>query len=148
MMFFETLLFLRRYRKNKFKESTVESLLGEVKVSGVTPIPCKVEGSVIGRGDPGYVFSEDFVIKDKTGIMFLDYNQPMWLINKIFAFFKAKTFIDKDIIVKGWYRRSPVPYIEIYQMEMDGKVKKVYTYLLKKIGLFIGYIGFIVLIFI
>ena len=148
MMFFETLLFLRRYRKNKFKESTVESLLGEVKVSGVTPIPCKVEGSVIGRGDPGYVFSEDFVIKDKTGIMFLDYNQPMWLINKIFAFFKAKTFIDKEIIVKGWYRRSPVPYIEIYQMEMDGKVKKVYTYLLKKIGLFIGYIGFIVLIFI
>ena len=148
MMFFETLLFLRRYRKNKFKESTVESLLGEVKVSGVTPIPCKVEGSVIGRGDPGYVFSEDFVIKDKTGIMFLDYNQPMWLINKIFAFFKAKTFIDKEIIVKGWYRRSPVPYIEIYQMEMDGKVKKVYTYLLKKIGLFIGYIGFIVLLFI
>ena len=101
MMFFETLLFLRRYRKNKFKESTVESLLGEVKVSGVTPIPCKVEGSVIGRGDPGYVFSEDFVIKDKTGIMFLDYNQPMWLINKIFAFFKAKTMniiVNKEAI--------------------------------------------------
>ena len=148
MMFFETLLFLRRYRKNKFKESTVESLLGEVKVSGVTPIPCKVEGSVIGRGDPGYIFSEDFVIKDKTGIMFLDYNQPMWLINKIFAFFKAKTFIDKDIIVKGWYRRSPVPYIEIYQMEMDGKIKKVYTYIFKLIGLVIGYIGFIALLFI
>jgi len=148
MMFFETILFLRRYRKNKFKKSTVEELLGEVKVSGITPVPCEVEGSVIGRGDPGFIFSEDFVIKDKTGIIFLDYNQPMWLINKIFAFFKAKTFIDKDIIVRGWYRRSPVPYIEIYQMEMDGKVKKVYTYIFKLIGIIVLYIAFLALLFI
>ena len=145
---FEFIVFLRKYNKSNFKKSTVEELLGETKVSGVTPIPCEVEGNVIGRGDPGYVFSEDFVIRDKTGIIFLDYNQPMWLINKIFAFFKAKTFIDKDIIVKGWYRRSPVPYIEIYQMEMDGKIKKVYTYIFKLIGLVIGYIGFIALLFI
>lgn len=148
MMFFSTLLFLRKYKKNKFEKSTVESLLGEVKVSGVTPIPCEVEGNIIGRGDPGYIFSEDFVIRDKTGIMFLDYNQPMWLINKIFAFFKAKTFIDKNIVVKGWYRRSPVPYIEIYQMEVDGKVKKVYSYITKLICMIIGYIGFVALLFI
>ena len=147
-VFFETLLFLRRYRKNEFKKSTVESLLGEVKVSGVTPIPCEIKGSIIGRGDPGYIFSEDFVIRDQTGIMFLDYKQPMWLLNKVFAFFKAKTFMDKEITVKGWYRRSPVPYIEIYEMEMDGKTKKVYSYLFRLIGLIIGYITFILLFFI
>lgn len=145
---FEFVVFLRKYNKSNFKKSTVEELLGETKVSGVTPIPCEVEGNVIGRGDPGYVFSEDFVIRDKTGIIFLDYNQPMWLINKIFAFFKAKTFLDKDIIIKGWYRRSPVPYIEIYTMEIDGKVKKVYTYIFKLIGLFILLAGFIALFFV
>ena len=144
----EFFVFLRKYNKKSFKKATVEDLLGETKVSGVTPVPCEVTGNIIGRGDPGYVFSEDFVIRDKTGIVFLDYNQPLWLINKIFAVFKAKTFIDKEIIVKGWYRRSPVPYVEIYSMEMDGKIKKVYTYIFKLIGLLIGLIAFIVLFFI
>ena len=144
----EFIVFKRKYNKRSFKKATVEDLLGETKVSGITPVPCEVKGNIIGRGDPGYVFSEDFVIRDKTGIVFLDYNQPLWLINKIFAVFKAKTFIDKEIIVKGWYRRSPVPYVEIYSMEMDGRIKKVYTYIFKLIGLLIGLIAFIVLFFI
>lgn len=146
-VFFEYLLMRRKYKKG-FKKATVEDLLGEVKVSGVTSIPCEVKGNIIGRGDPGYVFSEDFVIRDETGIIFLDYNQPLWLINKIFAFFKAKSFLDKDIIIKGWYRRSPVPYIEIYTMETDGKTKKVYTYMLKLIGLALLAVAFVVLFFI
>ena len=145
---FEFVLFFRKYKKNSFKKTNVEKLLGEVDVSGVTSIPCEVKGNIIGRGDAGYIFSEDFVIRDETGIIFLDYNQPMWLINKIFAFFKAKTFIDKEVIIRGWYRRSPVPFIEIYQMEADGKIKKVYSYIVKLIGLFILLIGAIALFFI
>ena len=147
-MIFETILFFRKYKKKEFKKSTVEDLLGETKVSGITPVACEMKGNVIGRGDPGYVFSEDFVIRDKTGIMFLDYKQPLWLINKIFAFFKAKTFIDKEIIVKGLYRRSPVPYVEIFTMEMDGKKKKVITYYFKLFGLVLGFILFAVLLFV
>ena len=145
---FEFFVLLRKYNKKHFKKATVEELLGETKVSEITPIPCEVKGNIIGRGDPGYVFSEDFVIRDKTGIVFLDYNQPLWLINKIFAIFKAKTFIDKEIIIKGWYRRSPVPYIEIYTMETDGKTKKVYTYIFKFIGLLLGLALFIALFFV
>ncbi len=145
---FEFVLFFRKYKKNSFKKTNVANLLGEVDVSGVTSIPCEIKGNIIGRGDAGYIFSEDFVIRDETGIIFLDYNQPMWLINKIFAFFKAKTFIDKEVIIKGWYRRSPVPFIEIYQMETDGKVKKVYSYIVKLIGLFILLVGAIALFFI
>ncbi len=145
---FEFLLFFRKYKKNSFKKTNVENLLGEVDVSGVTSIPCEIKGNIIGRGDAGYIFSEDFVIRDETGIIFLDYNQPMWLINKIFAFFKAKTFIDKEVIIRGWYRRSPVPFIEIYQMETDGKIKKVYSYIVKLIGLCILLVGAFILFFI
>jgi heat shock protein HtpX len=147
-VYFEFLLFYRKYKKSKFNPATVESLLGEVKVSGVTSIPCQLKGNIIGRGDAGYIFSEDFVIRDNTGIMFLDYNQPLWLINKIFAVFKAKTFIDKEVIIQGWYRRSPVPYVEIYSMQVDGKEKKVYTYIFKLIGLILLFIAFLVLMFI
>ena len=79
-------------------------------------------------------------IQDKTGIMFLDYNQPLFVVNKLFAIFKNKDNIDKTIKVKGWYRRSPVPYVEIKSYEIDGKVKKVYTYPLAKAFYVIGFI--------
>ena len=137
----------RRYKNNiEYKETTVSDLLGEVKVSGVTSIPCTLEGTIIGRGNPGCIFNEDFVIKDNTGIMFLDYNQPLKTVNKIFAIFKSKEYFDKTIKVKGWYRRSPVPYIEIKEMEIDGKIKKCYTYTWAKISRIILLIVFALLI--
>ncbi len=129
-------LFNRTHRKG-YQKSTVRDLLGEVKVSGVTSISCELEGEIIGKGNPGCIFSEDFIIKDETGIIFLDYNQPLWIINKIFALFKSEKYFNKIIKVKGWYRRSPVPYIEIYQYEVDGKVKKVFTYALAKVFYYI-----------
>ena len=120
---------LNRTHKNKnYRETTVAELLGEVKVSNITSIPAILEGTIIGRGNPGCIFNEDFVIQDETGIMFLDYNQPLHVIEKIFALFKSKEYFDKKVRVKGWYRRGMVPYIEIYSMEIDGKTKKCHTY--------------------
>ena len=118
----------KKAHKSGYKETTVEELLGEINVSHITSVPAIVNGTIIGKGDPGCIFSEDFVIQDKTGIIFLDYNQPLHIVNKIFALFKSGKYIDKEITVKGWYRRSPVPFIEIYEYTVDGKTKKVWTY--------------------
>ena len=140
--------FRRRYSNKPFKESKVKDLLGEVKVSEITAIPCSLEGTIIGRGNPGCIFNEDFVIKDDSGIMFLDYNQPLTIVNKIFALFKSKEYFDKKIKIKGWYRRSPVPYVELKTMEIDGKEKKVYTYDFAIAGYIIAsIIGIILIIF-
>ena len=136
----------KRAHKNNYKESTVEKLLSEIKVSHVTSIPTILKGTIIGRGNPGCIFSEDFVIKDETGIMFMDYNQPLTILNKIFAIFKAKENFDKEVIIKGWYRRSPVPYVEIYEYTIDGKTKKIWTYSLS-IGFYVvSFIAALVLI--
>ena len=125
---------LNRTHKNKdYRETTVSELLGEVKVSNITSIPAILEGKIIGRGNPGCIFNEDFVIQDETGIVFLDYNQPLHVIEKIFALFKSKEYFDKRIKVKGWYRRGVVPYVEIYSMEIDGKIKKCHTYTFIKV---------------
>ena len=121
--------YLRSHRSG-YKDNNVAGLLGEVKVSQVTSIPCKLKGTIIGRGNPGCIFSEDFVIKDETGIIFLDYNQPLTLINKIFALFKSKEYFDKEVEVIGWYRRNPVPYVEIKEYKVDGKNKKIHTYMI------------------
>ncbi len=139
----------KRAHKSGYKENNIANLLGEVKVSNVTSIPCVLEGNVIGRGNPGCIFNEDFILRDETGIIFLDYNQPLTIVNKIFAIFKSKEYMDKKIRVKGWYRRCPVPYVEIFEMEIDGKTKKIYTYyfaiaaiiILLLVGIFMLYLG-------
>ncbi len=146
-------LFIRfkRSHRSGYTPRTIKDLLGEVKVSGVTSVPCELEGRVIGKGDPGCIFNEDFTLKDETGIIFLDYNQPLWILNKVFALFKSHQYVEKTIKVRGWYRRSPVPYVEIYQWEVDGQIKKVYTYIFTIIMyvilllLFLGLIAFAII---
>ena len=127
------LIKFNRAHRQGYKDTTVRDLLGEVKVSHITSIPCILKGRIIGRGDPGCIFNEDYVIKDDTGIIFLDYNQPLNILNKIFAIFKSHENIDKEVTVKGWYRRSPVPYVEIYEYTVNGQVKKIYTYIVSKV---------------
>ena len=123
------LAFNRAHKMSKgFPFRYVSDLLGEVKVSQVTSIPCELAGTIIGRGNPGCIFNEDFVIQDQSGIMFLDYNQPLTIVNKVFALFKSQEYFNKVVRVRGWYRRNPVPYVEIFEYEVDGKKKRIYTY--------------------
>ena len=96
----------------------------------------------------GCIFNEDFVIKDDTGIIFLDYNQPLNIVNKIFALFKSEQYFNKIIKVRGWYRRSPVPYVEIKTMEIDGQVKKIWTYPFRKALYIIAAVVLIIFTFI
>ena len=108
--------------KKEFSANNVRGLLGEVKVSRITSIPCEVQGKIIGRGNPGCVFNEDFVIQDESGIVLLDYEQPLFLINKIFAIFKSPEYFDKVVTARGYYRRCPVPYIQLKELVFDGEV--------------------------
>ncbi len=140
--------FTRAHINKNYKETNVANLLGEVKVSHITSIPCVLNGKIIGRGNPGCIFNEDFIIQDETGIIFLDYNQPLTLLNKIFALFKSKEYFDKNVTVKGWYRRSPVPYVEIKEYTVDGKTKKIYTYMIAKVFYIILGIASVILMFI
>ena len=111
-----------------YYEANTAGLLGEVKVSRIKSIPAELKGTIIGRGNPGCIFDENFVLRDETGIIFLDYNQPLWIINKIFALFKSPEYFDKQVTIKGWYRRNMVPFFELYSMEIDGQTKKCYSY--------------------
>lgn len=132
LLIVSAVLSLLKYRfthpANAYHEATVAGLLAEPKVSGIRSIPCELKGTIIGRGDPGCIFNEDYVLQDESGIIFLDYNQPLFILNKIFALFKAKENLDRTATVRGWYRRSPVPYVELYTIETGGKTKKIFTY--------------------
>jgi heat shock protein HtpX len=120
------------YKSDFFPEMSVSSLLKKVKVSGIRPVPCKVNGTIIGRGIPGLIWSEDFVMQDETGIIFLDYRQPIPLWDFFFGLLRRAKYNNQAAEVVGWYRRTPVPYIELRSIKVaeEGE-KKCYTYIAK-----------------
>ncbi len=105
------------YRRGLFPHETVAGLLGRVKVSGVRTVPVTLAGRIIGKGVPGLVWSEDFVLQDSTGIMLLDYRQPFGLWDFFFGAFRAETLQGQEVRVAGWYRRNPSPSLIIDRIE-------------------------------
>ena len=136
---------LKSHKSIGFKERKVKDLLSIVKVSNINSVSCELKGKIIGRGNPGCILNEDFVLQDDTGIIFLDYNQPLNVINKVFALFKSKEYFDKEVTIKGWYRRNPVPYVEIKEMTYDNTTKTIHTFKIYKTLLFIILLVFIVI---
>ena len=120
------------YPTSLFPEMAISGLLKKVKVSAVRPVPCKIKGTIIGRGVPGLIWSEDFVMQDETGIIFLDYSQPIPFWNFFFGLLKGAEHKNQEAEVTGWYRRMPVPYIELKQIKVGNrKSHECYTYIAK-----------------
>ncbi len=135
------------YKSSFFAPMSVVALLKKVKVSAVRPVPCKLEGTLIGRGIPGLIWSEDFIMQDETGIIFVDYNQPLPLWNFLFGLLVGEKYKNKKVEITGWYRRYPVPNIEIRALRLpNGKEKKCLTYDAKLIfAVFLYFLGLILI---
>jgi Zn-dependent protease with chaperone function len=129
------------YPSEVFPEMSVSSLLKKVKVSGVRGVPCRVKGKVVGKGVAGLIWSEDFVLQDESGIIFLDYRQPLRIWEFFFGLMRAQDLQDAEVEIKGWYRRSPVPYIELKTLRTKGTSRECYVYTFKTITAYLMLIG-------
>jgi Zn-dependent protease with chaperone function/Zn-finger nucleic acid-binding protein len=115
------------YRGDHFAPLAVAGLLHKVKVSSVRPVPARLRGTIIGRGVPGLIWSEDFVMRDATGILFLDYRQPLRIWEWLFGLFRAGEFAGKQVEAVGWFRRAPLPYLELKSITIDGVTRNSYA---------------------
>ncbi len=135
------------YNFSYFPQIKIASLLKKVKVSGVRGVPCSIQGKIIGRGVPGLIWSEDFVLQDNTGIIFLDYRQPLGIWNFLFGLLRAKQYQGEEVKITGWYRRAPIPYIEIKNLESSTGKSKCYVFNVKLIwGIILTVIGLVLLV--
>ncbi len=137
------------YPKDSFPERKVAHLVGEVKVSSVRSIPATLKGRIIGRGIPGLYWSEDLVVQDDTGFMVCDYRQPIRLLEMLFGLFRADSFIGQDVVVTGWYRRFPRPFLELWKVRLpDGTVQTCHNWALAFYGsLAFSLLGLVMLVF-
>ncbi|UCG02492.1 MAG: M48 family metalloprotease [Candidatus Heimdallarchaeota archaeon] len=83
------------------------------------------EGRVVGRGIPGYWLSEDLVIKDKTGLITLDYSPILGFMSWIFALFRVPGLQGRNVKAYGWYHRTPTPVLSVWKIiTEDGRTYK------------------------
>ncbi|MFX0003456.1 MAG: zinc metalloprotease HtpX [Candidatus Hodarchaeota archaeon] len=99
--------------KGGFEDKKVVDLVTRVKVSPIRTIPAYIEGKIVGRGIPGYYFSEDMYFQDNTGLMYVDYRFGIGIVDLIFSLRTVKRLIGQRVRIKGWYRRGPIPYIQV-----------------------------------
>lgn len=115
------------YDSDDYPHKNVSALLKNVKVSGVRSVGGTLRGKIIGKGIPGMIFSEDLVLQDNSGFLFMDYSQPLALFQWIFALRRGKALVGREVTARGWYRRSPVPYFELREIECDGETNTCRT---------------------
>jgi len=131
----------KSFPSGPFVDSVIISLLKKIKVSPVSSYPVRLKGTVMGRGKAGNIFSEDMVFRDETGMIFLDFQHG--LSNFYFALFKWDEFKEKEVVIEGWYRRAPIPYIELKNIESKSSRAVSYSYYYRLLGwIFICLLGF------
>ncbi len=109
-------------------ETNVLALMSDLYASPVRGTPMILHGSVIGRGMPGYVFSEDVMLQDETGLMYLDYQSGIPIIgNFLFAWKKVKKLIGEQVSTRGWFFRSAVQSVMLHSLEHNGALIKSYA---------------------
>lgn len=101
------------------------------RASPVRGIPVELSGRIIGRGSPGLFYDEDIKLDDGSGLILLDYNQVLPLINLFVGLFRTESWPGQEVSLRGWYRRRVVPYVELYEMEVGGSRHRLWTAVLQ-----------------
>lgn len=83
-----------------------------------------LSGQVVGRGTPGFIFGEDMMYQDSTGLVFLDYSSQFGFIgNFFFALNKIKTLFGVPSRATGWFFRGIGSMVSLeYLQTRQGKV--------------------------
>lgn len=88
-------------------ETTVLEQMRNPYASPIRGRQVSINGKVIGRGVPGFIFSEDMMYQDATGLIFLDYNSSVGFVgNFFFALTKIKGLFEKPSQAVGWFYRG------------------------------------------
>jgi len=115
-----------KYRGRDFKDATVADLLGILEASPIRGIPCTVRGRVVGRGEAGLAWGDDLTLRDETGLVLVDHRQPLAVWELLRGLFGTVETVGSNVVVEGWFRRGPVPFLEMKSMTIDGSTRRSY----------------------
>jgi hypothetical protein len=105
-----------------------------------TILPQSKEGKIIGKGIPGYYFSDDIYFQDETGLLYIDYRFGIGLVDFFWSIRRVPQLIGQNARIKGWFRRGPSPYLQVDTIEAGGRSFRNYSKHLTYIGAVICFI--------
>jgi heat shock protein HtpX len=136
--------FFFTYPTELFPLMTISSLFKHIKVSGIRPVPCTLKGNIAGGSRAVPLHADTFAMRDYTGITLLEYPQPLRIWEFLFRVFRSEETPAEEVTLEGWYRRSPVPYIEIKSISAQGSVRACHAYTLRKFMILLAIlVGFV-----
>jgi Zn-dependent protease with chaperone function len=95
-------------------------LMANPYASPLRGIPAQLQGTLIGRGNAGYVFGSDLQFQDPTGLLFLHYASRFGPIgNFLFGAKRVKRLIGSQATVVGWFRRGAASYLDLIRIRAD-----------------------------
>jgi Zn-dependent protease with chaperone function len=109
-----------KYPSRPAQQSSVLELMGDVYASPIRGRSVELKGSIVGRGIPGYIFSEDMLFKDSTGLIYINYESWFPLMgNLLFALRKVEKLVGKEATVKGWFIRGLSQQVVVDRLEVE-----------------------------
>lgn len=118
------------YPRGRESETTVLELMTDPYASPVRGKKVLIKGKIIGRAIPGFILSEDFMIDDGSGIIYIDYLSWLPVLGD---WFFALSFVSKSIgktgKFSGWFFRGMSGKIALDWAVVGGKKVKSYPYL-------------------
>jgi len=100
-----------KYPLKAVKKATVSELASDLYASPIKGKYVELDGIAIGKGTPGFALSEDFMLRDASGLIFINYEHLIGIMNWFVGYKKINKLLDHHANVKGWYLRNRMPYI-------------------------------------
>ena len=126
-----SLIFRTIYRFPSFDNTETKNILSLMEDLYADPIkgkPIILRGTIVGRGMAGYYFSEDLMLQDETGLIYLNYQSGIPLVgNLFFALKKVEKIIGKEVEIRGWFFRSKFHYVTLDYVKYNSSQIKSYT---------------------
>jgi Zn-dependent protease with chaperone function len=117
---------LYRYPSQPAKQTTVLAEMCNPYVSPFRGTFVQLQGAAVGKGVPGYVFGEDLMYQDKTGLIFMDYHSAFSFFgNLFFALKKVKKLLGQASTANGWFYRSIASSLILRRLEVAGHAKPI-----------------------
>ena len=123
------------YSKKNFEKASVLDCMADIYASPVRGKPIEMSGKAIGRALPGFIFGEDMMFRDKSGIIYLNYESPIPVFgNLYFGWKKVEKLINEPASIKGWFVRGVTHHVELYRFNTTKSTIKSYVRMWSIIG--------------
>lgn len=111
------LTLLLRFPQGTPQPTTILELMSNPAASPKFGRAVQLEGTPIGRVNPGFFAGEDVMLRDKSGLIAVDFRSMAGFIGDFFAgWLRVSKHIGQPGTVTGWFRRDMMGYVVLSEM--------------------------------